>query len=204
MELQYPFRVVTPTLDGDVLTVLAQAESTFTISEIQRLVGRGSVEGLRRVLERLARQGVVLRFDVGSSHAYSLNREHLAAAAIVALAQLSSTLRSRIAERLASWTHPPVFAAIFGSAVHDAMHAESDIDLLAVYHGEGSDAWHSQVDSLAREITAWTGNDARPLVYSADEIRGRAASESILRDIAHEGIVVSGERTEFERLIGLK
>lgn len=57
--------MVTPTLDGDVLTVLARAESDYTISDLPRVIGRGSTEGIRRVLRRLVDQGIVDRQQVG-------------------------------------------------------------------------------------------------------------------------------------------
>ncbi len=42
MQLNKPFATVTPTLDGDVLAVLASADVTFTISQVQRILGTAS------------------------------------------------------------------------------------------------------------------------------------------------------------------
>lgn len=201
MELQFPFRVVTPTLDGDILTVLARAEAEFAISDLRRLIGKGSVEGLRRALDRLTRQGVVTRRRIGTTNTYHLNRDHLAAPAILALADQPTALRTRIAAQIREWPEQPIFVGIFGSAAQQRMNHDSDIDIVLVHEGAATPAWDEQIDSLSQSITAWTGNDARPLVYSADEIQGRADTEVVLRDIARDAIAIAGDRTRFAKLI---
>ncbi|WKK72696.1 hypothetical protein Q0F99_07165 [Rathayibacter oskolensis] len=45
MRTQSPLSVITPTVDGDVLAVLARADQAFTISEIRSLVGGRSPRG---------------------------------------------------------------------------------------------------------------------------------------------------------------
>ncbi len=57
MQLNRPFATVTPTLDGDVLAVLATADATFSISQIPRILATASGEGIRKVLTRLTAQG---------------------------------------------------------------------------------------------------------------------------------------------------
>ncbi len=88
MQLDRPLLVVAPTVDGDVLAALASAEAAFTGRGLHRLIGRHSADGVRRAVERLARQGVVDVAVAGPSKLYSLNREHLAAVHIIALAKL--------------------------------------------------------------------------------------------------------------------
>ena len=89
MELNRPLATVTPTLDGDVLAVLAQHEVSFTTGQLRRVLSRYSQEGIRKVLIRLTRQGVVSAERVGNSYSYRLNAEHLAAR------QSSNSLTSR-------------------------------------------------------------------------------------------------------------
>ena len=79
VQLNKPLGTVTPTLDGDVLAVLASADATFTISQVHRILTTVSAEGIRKVLNRLAIQGVVLHDQVGRTNTYRLNTEHLAA-----------------------------------------------------------------------------------------------------------------------------
>ena len=130
--LNRPFATVTPTLDGDVLAVLATHHAAFTTGQIHRVLNRFSEEGIRKVLSRLVRQGVVLLERVGQAYAYRLNTAHLAAEPIVALAKLFNKFLTRLEEQLSGWDHPPAYAAVFGSAVRGTMTAESDVDLFLV------------------------------------------------------------------------
>jgi hypothetical protein len=78
MDFSRPLGVVSPTLDGDVLTVLAAADEEFSGRRIQRLLGHSSEPGVRKAAERLVEQGVVLRRPAGRAKLYRLNRQHLA------------------------------------------------------------------------------------------------------------------------------
>jgi predicted transcriptional regulator len=194
MELNRPLATVTPTLDGDVLAVLAQQEATFTTGQLHRVLNRYSEEGIRKVLRRLARQGVVHSERVGNAYSYHLNREHLAAGPIVELARLAHTLLQRLEDRLAGWAFPPTYAAVFGSAARGTMTEDSDLDLLLVRADNTPvDMWDEQVSELIADVTRWTGNDTRPLEYTVSELTA-ARSELVLRDVQKEGLTVAGRR----------
>ncbi|OXM44916.1 hypothetical protein CFP75_32805 [Amycolatopsis alba DSM 44262] len=186
---------VTPTLDGDVLAVLANHDGIFTTGQLHRLLTRHSEEGIRKVLRRLTKQGVVLSDRVGNAFAYRLNRDHLAAEHIIGLAQLQKTLLERIEDRLESWEILPVYAAVFGSAARGGMAEDSDVDLLLIRPDDADDdRWETQVHELAVEVTRWTGNDARPLEFAEAELADRAYDEAVLRDVARDGLTVAGSR----------
>ena len=198
MQLNRPFAAVTPTLDGDVLAVLAGADEIFTISQIHRQVGGASAEGIRKVLIRLCGQGVVLHGQVGRTSTYRLNRGHLAVEPILALSHILGTLLGRIESCLASWAEPPVYAAVFGSAATGRMAANSDIDLFLVRgeaptDGDDPDHWQQQLCELAEQVSAWTGNDARIVEYTVDDLRAAAASgERLIADVSEQGLTVAG------------
>lgn len=194
MELNRPFATVTPTLDGDVLTVLASHDVTFTSGQIHRILDRFSEEGIRKVLTRLARQGVVLTDRVGNAYAYRLNTEHLAAEAILALARLPATFLNRLERHLEEWEHPPVYAAVFGSAAQGTMTVDSDLDLFLVRgHAASGEVWAHQVHELGAAVTRWTGNDARVIEYTTTELRA-ARTEPMLQDVLDHGLTVAGSR----------
>ncbi|WAL49295.1 nucleotidyltransferase domain-containing protein [Rhodococcus pyridinivorans] len=202
MQLNRPFATVTPTLDGDVLAVLASTDATFTISQVQRLLATGSGEGIRKVLTRLVAQGVVLHDQVGRTNTYRLNTEHLAAEPIMALSQLNSTFLKRLEKHLDRWRTTLRYAAVFGSAATGRMKLDSDIDLLLVRAADpdhdGDDAWEEQVTELARLVTAWTGNDSSIVEYTEDEFRAAAAArEPLLRVVAKQGLTIAGTRSWF-------
>lgn len=199
MQLNKPFATVTPTLDGDVLAVLASADVTFTISQVQRILNTASGEGIRKVLNRLTAQGVVLHDEVGRTHTYRINAQHLAAEPIMALSRLNSTFLSRLQQHLRGWGATLRYAAVFGSAATGRMRLDSDIDLFLVRAVDNDDdVWEQRTTELARLITAWTGNDGRIVEYDEDGFRAAAqAGEHLLRDVAKQGLTVAGTRAWF-------
>lgn len=196
MDLQHPFSVVTPTVDGDVLRVLAGADAAFTGREVHRLIGRYSEAGVRNVLGRLVDQGVVLLERVGAAYTYRLNRDHLAAPHIIGLAGLRAELLSRLRTRLAEWDPAPVYAALFGSAARGDMRPDSDIDVFIVRPDDvdpDDEPWSSQVGELISDATRWTGNDTRPLESGDTETRRAIRrGEPVLQAIRTEGIHLVG------------
>ncbi|WP_213576498.1 nucleotidyltransferase domain-containing protein [Rhodococcus sp. USK13] len=203
MDLSRPLQTVTPTLDGDVLAALAAAsEATFTTGQLHRVLPRHSEEGIRKVLQRLSKQGTVLSSRVGNAFVYQLNREHLAFPHVIGLAGLSGEFLHRLEARLASWEIPPVYAAVFGSAARGTMSIDSDIDIFLVRPDAVADEeWDEQVAELMAEVIRWTGNDARDLQFMQSEIAGRGTEEPVLRDVAKEGLTVAGSRAGFTRLL---
>jgi predicted nucleotidyltransferase len=196
MQLQHPFRVITPTLDGDVLAVLARADAEFTPPQVHTVLGRYSEDGVRKVLGRLAEQGIVEQRRAGQAVLYTLNRGHLAAPALIALASLFDTLVERLRAQIEAWPVACSYAALFGSAVRREMRPDSDLDLFVVRADDvdvDDEQWREQLDTLTRDVTRWTGNDARILEYSASEVRrGLRAREGVLADIRAEGLALAG------------
>lgn len=196
MELNRPLATITPTLDGDVLMVLARHDATFTTGQVHRILQRHSEEGIRKVLQRLTSQGIVLSERIGNAFAYQFNKEHIAAQHIVGLARLQESFLSRLEDLLASWQSPPVYAALFGSAARGQMTTSSDVDLLLVRPSASADAeWADQVDNLATTVTRWLGNDARVLEFGENEIATSGREEPVLEDILRDGLTVAGKHS---------
>jgi predicted nucleotidyltransferase len=196
MQLQRPIGVIAPSVSADVLAVLAHADAAFTPPEVHRLLGAHSVDGVRRALAALTAQGIVIGQRSGQAVRYELNRHHLAAPYIVALAALRDELLMRLTERIEAWESPCLYAALFGSAARNDMRLESDIDLFVVRPDviDPDDAgWLSQIDTLEADTARWTGNDVRTLHYSEEELRtGLLAGDRVLDDIRDEGIRLTG------------
>lgn len=196
MDLARPLTVISPTVDADVLAVLARARAAFTGRQVHQLAGRHSERGVRNALHRLCEQGIVTRERIGPSDWYALNRAHLAAPPIVALAQLRTELLHRVTAELEAWVIAPEYAALFGSAARGDMRPDSDIDLFVVRPGDvdpDDDSWREQLAGLAHDVTAWTGNDTRVLEMSAPEVRaGLASGKQVLLDIREVGHTLHG------------
>jgi len=194
MQAQHPLAVVTPTLDGDVLTILALVEAPFTTGQLNRLLPDRSHEGIRKVLQRLVAQGVVDAERVGYASNYRLNREHLAAEPIIALANQRRTLLQRIEENIKAWAIHPVYGAVFGSTMRGDMRTNSDVDIFLVRPDDGDTAlWEDQTHKLAILVTRWTGNDARVLDMNEAEVRA-GANDPVFATIADQraGTVFGG------------
>lgn len=202
MELQRPLSVVTPTLDGDVLCVLARADAAFTGRQVARLLPDRSQKGVHNVLRRLSEQGIVRMAVAGPAHLYSLNRDHLAAPHIVGLCELKDQLRQRVAELVRSWSVPAEAVILFGSAARGEMGPASDIDLFVVRPASvDEDVWLEQTAELAARVSAWTGNDARPVEMTPEEVRdGLDEGDGLLRDIRDEGQVLFGDPRYLHRI----
>ena len=135
---------------------------------------------MNAVLQNLADSGIVVR---GSSPAnlYRLNKDHVAAEGILALAGMWATLLSRIRAELANWSMPPEAASLFGSAARREAKADSDIDILivappGVLHGEETfHVWQLQTDALAENIRAWTATRARCLRWTPQSSMPRSS-----------------------------
>lgn len=201
MRLQSPFATIAPTLDGDVLAVLAGAEEWFTVPHVRSLIGARSVEGIRKALGRLAAEGVVDTMSGGRATLYRLNRDHLAAPAILELADLRVTFIRRLRDDMAAWTTPPAYAAIFGSGARNDMRSDSDVDLFILRPDEAADDWDARVQNLVIRASRWTGNDVRPVEFTVSEARGAGSSEPVLLDVVDEGITVFGDRLRFRQLV---
>jgi predicted nucleotidyltransferase len=201
MNLARPLEVVTPTVDADVLAVLAGAEASFTGRQVHQVAGRHSERGVRNALQRLVTQGIVTRERVGAADRFTLNRDHLAAPHVEALANMRGELSARIRAELDAWRPEAEYVAMFGSAARGDMHADSDIDVLIVRPSSvepDDDHWSAQIDTMSRHVTAWTGNDARVLELSADELR-RRTNAAIVREVAKDGITLHGPESYLRR-----
>lgn len=193
MDISRPFQIVTPTLDGDVLRVLAQSQVSHTGRAVHRLAGRGSEEGVRRVLRRLVREGIVREEAAGRSYLYSLNRSHLGAEAIIAVAMTRQRLIDRMTDRISTWDVKPEYAVLFGSTARNTSTGSSDIDILVV-RPPLENGTAAAVDQVLLDfqlaVTSWTGNDCRILDFSVDDLD---FSDDVIRNAATEGIGLWGD-----------
>lgn len=198
MQLQRPFAAITPTVDGDVLGVLASTHAEHSASRLAELIPTRSLNGIRNAAERLVAHGAVVARDVGRVRTYALNDEHLFASELRAIARPTATLLGRIAEQVSRWASPPVFGAVFGSAARAEMREDSDIDILLVSPRDASEEWTSHVADLTYRVTAMTGNDARILDLEVDDLRSEAHTP-LLRAVVNDGLVFAGSATWLRR-----
>lgn len=197
MDLSSPYAAVLSPAEGPILAVLAGTTKALSGREVARLSGV-SVNGAWKALQRLAEHGLVNEEPAGGrTTLYSLNRDHLAAEAIIDLTRLRSILVSRIKEQLASWEIQPAHALLFGSAARGDGDAASDVDIFVVRPkgvDEEDTKWRSQLDELADAVRSWTGNHAGISEVPESELpRLRRERPPVIEDVERDGITLFGE-----------
>jgi predicted nucleotidyltransferase len=195
MDLRHPFRVITPTLEGDVLVVLARADKAFTGREIERAIEDASWNGIWKALTRLEEQGIVTSEKAGRAKLFRLNREHMATPHIEGIARLRMELIERLRAEVASWPVQPVSAVLFGSAARGEASKDSDLDLLLIRSSSvdaDDDQWQEQITALEAKATVWTGNDARVLEWAESDLPKKQGVEPVIDDALAEGVELGG------------
>lgn len=196
MDVSKPFAAVSPSVDADVLVVLAGSTKPRSGRELARLTGRSNT-GVQHVLDRLVQHGLVDREEVGRTFLYELNREHLLAPTVEQMAGARTELIRRLREAIGAWEVPPMHASLFGSAARGDGDASSDIDLLVVRPAdvESEDPpWRDQLDALAGQVRRWTGNAAGIAEVSAGELpRLRKDRPPVVEEVGEDAIDLAGE-----------
>jgi predicted nucleotidyltransferase len=196
MDVSKPFAAVSPSVDADVLVVLAGSTKPRSGRELARLTGRSNT-GVQHVLDRLVQHGLVNREEVGRTFLYELNREHLLAPTVEQMAGARTELIRRLREAIGAWEVPPTHASLFGSAARGDGDASSDIDLLVVRPAdvESEDPpWCDQLDALAGQVRRWTGNAAGIAEVSAGELpRLRKDRPPVVEEVGEDAIDLAGE-----------
>lgn len=187
MNVAHPVVSVVPSLHGPVLAVLARTSAPLRQADVHRLAATGSYSGVRKVLHQLVEHGVAEAVPGG----YRLNRDHLAADAIVELASIHGLL----AERLRQWAagHEGVeFIGLFGSVARRDGDETSDIDVLVV--AELPAEYRSVLrDELTDQLIGWTGNDGQVQVLD---------QEAVARLVDEQAPIVESWATELQPVLG--
>jgi predicted nucleotidyltransferase len=196
MDVAHPYKSVSPTLDGDVLRVLARTTGVLTGREVAALTGRRSHSGVLGALNRLTEHGLVNRVELNRAYLFTLNREHLAAPAVGLLMEMRAELLRRIRGALDSWEVAPVNVSMFGSAARGDGGTASDIDLLVIRPGgvdDDSTTWRTQLADLKDQIRRWTGNYAQIVELTDEEFdQLRGDDRAIVAALRSDALVLHG------------
>jgi predicted nucleotidyltransferase len=195
--LSNPFSTVCPGVRGGVLTVLAHTEKPLTGRTVASLTQpSASLRTVQTALDDLVLNGVVLREHVGRAHLFTLNRSHLAAPAVVALANLREALLDRIRTEVSAWEVQPDATWMFGSGVRGDAGPRSDIDLLIVrpdHVDDGDQTWLQQVSQVAEHVHEWTGNGCEILELSSSELdAARSRDERLIAELRRDAVHLTG------------
>lgn len=177
-------------LDGPVLAALSATTTPASLTEIHQRARHGSLSGVRKVLQRLVDHGVVHHVPGG----YVLNRDHVAAPAILVLARLHGEVAARMREWLADRAEDVVAAGVFGSAARRDGDADSDIDVVVITR---TPAGPDLADGLADALERWTGNRGQIVALTREDAGTlRDEDRPITRAWGHDLQMVIGDRSE--------
>lgn len=197
MDLSSPISSVIPTAQGAVLAVLSRSGEPLSGRQVAALTnGRFGQWRVNEVLGQLAAAGIVLRESRPPAKLYRLNRDHVAAAGVEALANQRQELLSRIRSEVAAWVVQADAVWLFGSAARGDGDITSDIDLLVVRPvavDEDDETWLGQIDEVSEHIALWSGNSCEVLELSRAELAGVVSrGERLFEDLRADALTLSG------------
>ena len=194
MDLGSPVLDVAPAVRGALLQALARLEQPVTRRRLAAVAGvaPGNASG---VIEELIRAGLVSETVAGRSSMVVLNRDHLAAGPVLALAGLRGELIRRLRERLSAW--PELNGAwLFGSVARGDADSGSDVDVLIVSDDLQSPGLHERLSRLQADVRSWTGNDLQLVEHSPSSWRELVRAKSpLVEQIRLDGIALADGTT---------
>ncbi len=192
MDLGSPVLDIAPAVRGALLQALARLEQPVTRRRLAAAAGVAPGNA-SAVIEELIRAGLVSETIAGRSSMVVLNRDHLAAGPVLALAGLRGELIRRLRERLSSW--PELHGAwLFGSVARGDADGDSDVDLLIVADELQATALHERLSRLQADVRSWTGNDLQLVEHSPSSWRKLVRAENPLVDLVRlDGIALAGD-----------
>ena len=192
MDLGSPVLDVAPAVRGALLQALARLEQPVTRRQLAAAAGVAPGNA-SAVIEELIHSGLVSETVAGRSSMVLLNRNHLAAGPVLALAGLRGELIRRLRERLSAW--PDLHGAwLFGSVARGDADTDSDVDLLLVAHDLQSPDFHDRLSHLQADVRSWTGNDLQPVEHSQSSWRKLVrARNPLIEQIRLDGIALAGD-----------
>lgn len=192
MDLGSPVLDIAPAVRGALLQTLARLEHPVTRRQLAAAAGVAPGNA-SAVIEDLIQSGLVNETVAGRSSMVVLNRSHLVAGPLLALAGLRGELIRRLRERLAGWADLRG-AWLFGSVSRGEADRNSDVDLLLVADDLESPDLHQRLARLQADVRDWTGNDLQLVEHSPTSWRKLVRSKNpLVEQIRLEGIALAGE-----------
>lgn len=172
MDWENPLRSITPTVDADVLQVLAGTHTSVTGNQLARLAGRSYAQ-VSSVVRRLTEEGIVSVEQHGRTYSYRLNRDHALAPSLLDIFSAPSRIEDEVGELVRAWNQPADTVALFGSAARREAVRGSDVDVLVVRLDEvDSDdgLWQTQLAGLVDLVEERSGNRVQFIEITQSEL----------------------------------
>jgi predicted nucleotidyltransferase len=192
VDLGSPLLDIVPAVRGALLEALARLEQPVTRRQLAAAAGVAPGNA-SAVIAELIQSGLVNETAAGRSSMVLLNRGHLAAGPVLALASLRGELIRRLRERLTAW--PDLHGAwLFGSVARGDADSDSDVDLLIVAEDLQSPDLHERLSRLQADVRSWTGNYLQLVEHSPSSWQKLVrAKNPIVQQIRLDGIALAGD-----------
>ncbi|WP_432509453.1 nucleotidyltransferase domain-containing protein [Kineococcus auxinigenes] len=194
MDPSNPLRTLAPTVDADVLQVLARTQRPLSGVTVANLSGR-SYARTRACLHRLVEHGLVTAQDAGSAVLYALNRQHVLADPVLAAVGSTASVEALLVERLAGWDPPARAVVLFGSWARGEAGPDSDLDLLLVRHDavDADGAWGEQVHATGQALEVLTGNAVQFVQITGSQLATAVREgQPLIIGLRQDGRVLAG------------
>jgi predicted nucleotidyltransferase len=183
---------LTPTAAA-VFRTLAGTTGGLAGREVARLSGV-SPSRVVDILRAAEERGLVTSEHHGNVKINRLNRQHLAADAVIALVSMRRRMIDLLAEEVSSWAAVPVHASLYGSAARGDGSVRSDLDVLLVRADDADDdLWEAQLYRSGQRLQAATGNAVSWLTMTpADLARVQRENEAIVEEWGRDAVHLAG------------
>jgi DNA-binding transcriptional ArsR family regulator len=202
VDLGSPLSDVVPGARGQVLASLADLEEPVTVRALARLAAVAPQTALS-VVNELAVAGLVRTQRAGQAQLVSLNRTHVLAQPLIALARTRDRLTEMLRAELAGWAGL-AGAWLYGPAARPGGDRGSAVDLLLVASTSTElPAWGEATGRLVNLVQSWTGNKVQLVEHSRGSfallIRG---ANPLVATIRAEGIPLTPGCQSLLRILG--
>lgn len=193
MDVGNPYADVIPGPRGRLLITLAQLETAVTVRALARH-SDVSPQRARDYVNELNDAGLAFAERVGSAVMVSLNRQHLLAEPILALAATRGRLIDRLREELHAWDDL-AGAWLFGSTARGDGGRASDLDLLLVAESTTeAPGWVNATSRLREQANHWTGNEVQLIEHTRSSFGNLVAhANALVAAVRSEGIALTAD-----------
>ena len=177
-----------------VMRALLDTNTGFSGNEVARVAGMHPRSAFK-ALTLLENLGIVNRKIGGRDHIFSLNREnYLFREAIQTVFKAESNFRNLIMYNLASVLKGKVYSAvIFGSVARKEENPLSDLDLCCIVNLKADKSVvENALDKKSAMLYKKFGIKLATVFFTKSEFV-RKKGTKLIKDIAHEGILITGK-----------
>jgi predicted nucleotidyltransferase len=184
-------------LELKIIDLLAKnVERKFTINEIAKNLGE-FYSFVHRIVNRLAKDGVIIKNRVGKSYICSLNLENEKTLALLQLAEIEKVkqfyavnkglklILEDFVELIKSELKNRAAVVLFGSYAKGTATKESDIDILLISKGK------IDVEKITREIYAKYGKEITPIVMTPNDFK-KQMEKALIKEIIKDHYILYG------------